>query len=131
MKKLSKLYLAIVFIFLYSPIVVMILISFNAGESTAHMTGLSLRWYRQMLSDDITLNAFRNTLVLSSVSALVSTLLGTLASVGISRIRKRRIRNADRHWDSAVASATPATSRSNATTNITFRATFTTPAVIR
>ena len=94
MKNLSKVYLALVFIFLYAPIVVMILISFNAGESTAHMTGLSLRWYRQMLSDDITLGAFKNTVILSSLSAVITTVLGTLASVGISRIRRRRIRNA-------------------------------------
>ena len=97
MKKLSRLYMALVFIFLYAPIVVMILISFNAGESTAHMTGFSLRWYQQMARDENTLNALKNTIVLSALSAVITTVLGTLASDGISRMRSRRLQRVVRN----------------------------------
>ncbi len=88
MKRLSKLYLAIAFLFLYAPLIVMVLISFNAGDSTTQMSGLSLKWYREMLRDGATLTAFKNTLVLSLSSALISTAVGTLAAVAISKKQK-------------------------------------------
>ncbi len=94
MKTLSRLYLTLVFIFLYSPIAVMILISFNSGESTTEFLGFSLRWYREMFRDSATLEALKNTLVLSVSSAVASTVIGTLAAVGIDRMRNRFLRRA-------------------------------------
>ena len=94
MKILSRIYLILVFIFLYAPIAVMILISFNSGESTTEMQGLSLYWYREMLRDSATLEALRNTLVLSISSAVISTVVGTLAAVGIHKMRNRFMRGA-------------------------------------
>ena len=94
MKTLSRLYLILVFIFLYSPIAVMILISFNSGESTTEFLGFSLRWYREMFRDSATLEALKNTLVLSVSSAIASTVIGTLAAVGIDRMRNRFLRGA-------------------------------------
>ena len=94
MKILSKLYLILVFIFLYAPIAVMILISFNSGESTTQFQGFSLHWYREMFRDSATLQALRNTLVLSISSAVVSTVVGTFAAVGIDRMRNRFMRGA-------------------------------------
>ena len=92
MKILSKLYLILVFIFLYAPIAVMILISFNSSESTTQFAGFSLHWYREMLRDSATLQALRNTLVLSISSAVASTIVGTFAAVGIDRMRNRFLR---------------------------------------
>ncbi|MBR0138676.1 MAG: ABC transporter permease, partial [Firmicutes bacterium] len=94
MKKLSSVYLVLLFGFLYAPLLVMIMISFNGGESTAHMTGVSLRWYREMFKDAATLQAFKNTLTLSLSSAAISTVLGTLAAVGIDRMRSQRLKAA-------------------------------------
>ena len=94
MKVLSKLYLILVFIFLYAPIAVMILISFNSGESTTEMQGLSLHWYREMFRDRATLEALKNTLVLSISAAILSTVIGTFAAVGIDRMRNRFMRGA-------------------------------------
>ncbi len=93
-KTASRVYLFLVFLFLYAPIAVMILISFNGGESTAQMQGVSLRWYREMLRDGATLQALKNTVLVSVSSALLSTLLGTLAALGIHRLRSRRLRAA-------------------------------------
>ncbi len=94
MKTVSKIYLSLVFIFLYAPIFVMILISFNSGESTTQFMGFSLKWYRELFRDKATLEALKNTLVISSLSAVLSTVIGTLASVGISRMRRRWLKNA-------------------------------------
>ena len=93
MKTASKIYLIIVFIFLYAPLAVMILISFNGGESTTVMDGTSLRWYREMLRDSATLQALKNTVLLSVSSAVISTILGTIAAVGIDRMRSKHFRS--------------------------------------
>ncbi len=93
MKTASKIYLAIVFIFLYAPLAVMILISFNGGESTTVMDGTSLRWYQEMLRDSATLQALKNTVLLSVSSAVISTILGTIAALGIDRMRSRHLRS--------------------------------------
>ena len=93
MKTASRIYLALVFIFLYAPLAVMILISFNGGESTTVMDGTSLRWYQEMLRDGATLQALKNTVLLSVASAVISTLLGTIAALGIDRLRSKHFRS--------------------------------------
>ena len=57
------------FIFLYMPIGVLILFSFNSGDSTAVFQGISLRWYKELFTDAATLNALKNTLVLAILSS--------------------------------------------------------------
>ena len=91
MKKVfSKVYLGLIFLFLYAPLIVMVLISFNSGDSTTQMEGFSLKWYREIFRDHGTLQAFRNTLVLS----VLATVIGTLAAVGIHKMRSKRLRSA-------------------------------------
>lgn len=92
MKTLSKIYIGLVFLFLYAPIFVMILISFNSGESTTEFMGFSLKWYRELFRDETTLRALKNTLVISVSSAVISTVIGTLAAVGIGNMRRRWLR---------------------------------------
>ena len=94
MKTASRIFLVLVFIFLYAPLAVMILISFNGGDSTTVMDGVSLHWYQEMLRDGATLQALKNTVVLSISSAVISTLLGTLAALGIHRMRAKHLRSA-------------------------------------
>ncbi len=93
MKTASRVFLVLVFIFLYAPLAVMILISFNGGDSTTVMDGVSLHWYQEMLRDGATLQALKNTVLLSVSSAVVSTLLGTLAALGIHRMRAKPLRS--------------------------------------
>ena len=92
MKILSRIYLILIFAFLYAPIAVMLLISFNAGESTTQFIGLSLRWYRELFRDSATLDALRNAVILSISAAIISTVIGTMAAVGIDRMRTRWLR---------------------------------------
>ena len=94
MKTASRIFLVLVFIFLYAPLAVMILISFNGGDSTTVMDGVSLHWYQEMLRDGATLQALKNTVVLSLSSAVISTFLGTLAALGIHRMRAKHLRSA-------------------------------------
>ena len=95
MKKVfSKVYLGLIFLFLYAPLIVMVLISFNSGDSTTQMEGVSFKWYREIFRDHGTLQAFRNTLVLSVLAAVLATVIGTLAAVDIHKMRSKRLRSA-------------------------------------
>lgn len=88
-KALSNLYIALIMIFLYAPMLVMIVLSFNASASTSVMTGSSLKWYGELFNDTTTLAALRNTLVLAVVSSVISIVIGTAAAVGINNIKKK------------------------------------------
>lgn len=92
MKALSKIYLILVFIFLYAPLAVILIFSFNAGDSTAIMNGFSLRWYQELFRDGVSMIALRNTLILAFASAVVATVLGTAAAVGIFNLRSKRFK---------------------------------------
>lgn len=85
---LSKLYLIVVFLVMYAPILVLVFFSFNAGSSTSTFEGFSLRWYGALFQNEYVMQALYNTLILASVSAVVSTVLGTAAAVGISKYKR-------------------------------------------
>lgn len=93
MPLMSKLYVALMMLFLYAPIVVMIFFSFNESASTGVFTGFSLRWYESLLNDEATMKAFRNTLVLAVSSSAVATVMGTAAAVGISTFKNKHIKS--------------------------------------
>lgn len=89
MKTMSKVYTAIIFIILYAPIAVMVLFSFNKINSTGVFAGFSLRWYNELLNDSATLEALKNTLVLAVSSSIIATIIGTVAAVGISKLKSK------------------------------------------
>lgn len=92
MKTLSRIYMALIFAFLYAPLAVILLFSFNSGNSTAIFSGFSLHWYKELINDGVTINAFGNTLILALTSAAIATVFGTAAAVGIFNIRSKRIK---------------------------------------
>ena len=94
MKTLSRIYMVLVFVILYIPILVLILFSFNSSGNTGAFTGVSLYWYRELFQSGDTFQALRNTLVLAVSAAALSTLIGTAAAVGISRMRSRAMKKA-------------------------------------
>ena len=94
MSPLSKLYVAFIMLLLYAPIVVMIIFSFNASESTSVITGFSLRWYESLLNDGSTIKALTNTLILAVSSSFIATVMGTAAAVGINVYRNKYIKKA-------------------------------------
>ncbi len=90
MKAISKLYTAFIFIFLYAPIVVLIIFSFNDSTTMSRSvwSGFSMKWYIRLFQDGMILDALRNTLVIALVAAIVSTVLGTAAAIGINGMNK-------------------------------------------
>jgi len=90
MKKfLKRAYLALILIFLYIPIVVMIVQSFNAGKSRAKWEGFSLHWYGELFANSSIMNALWITLSVAVLATIISTILGTLAAIGIHAMKKR------------------------------------------
>ncbi len=94
MKTASKVFTGLMFLFLFAPIVILLVFSFNEAKSTSVFSGFSLRWYRELFRDTDTLKTVRNTLVLAVSAAGVSTVMGTAAAVGIDRMRSRYLRSA-------------------------------------
>jgi spermidine/putrescine transport system permease protein len=90
MKTASKIYTALIFIFLYAPIIVLVVFSFNDTTTSSRTiwSGFSLKWYKQLFEDRLILEALRNTLVIAVIASAVSTLLGTVAAVGINNMKK-------------------------------------------
>ena len=94
MKRASKIYTALIMIFLFAPMVILLVFSFNEAKSLSVFSGFSLKWYRELFRDDETLKAVANTLVLAVLAALVSTVMGTAAAVGINKLRNKVLRTA-------------------------------------
>ena len=94
MKPLSKVYTALIFVILYAPIAVMVLFSFNSINSTGVFAGFSTYWYRELFRDGATLAALKNTLVLAVTSSLIATIIGTVAAVGIFKLKSRAAKSA-------------------------------------
>ncbi|MDL2215642.1 ABC transporter permease [Ruminococcaceae bacterium OttesenSCG-928-N02] len=88
MKTIKKIYLALLFSFMYIPIAVMIVFSFNQSKSRTVFTGFTLKWYQILFQDELVLKALGVTLVLALVSAIVATILGTVAALGIYGMKK-------------------------------------------
>ena len=90
MKKFLKgLYIAIILLFLYLPIGVLMVLSFNESKSMSIWAGFSTRWYEEMFSNEMILDAVWNTFTIAICAAAVSTVIGVLACLGISRMRSR------------------------------------------
>ena len=89
MKPASKVFTALIMIFLFAPIVILLVFSFNEAKSLSVFSGFSLYWYRELFRDSETLNAVKNTLVLAVCAAAISTVMGPAAAVGINKLRNR------------------------------------------
>jgi spermidine/putrescine transport system permease protein len=94
MKTLSRAFMILVFGILYIPMMVLVLFSFNSAKSTGNFTGFSVRWYVELFRDSATFIALRNTLILAACSAVLATIIGTLAAVGIYRMKNKYLKGA-------------------------------------
>lgn len=83
----SKIFVALVMVFLYLPIAVLILYSFNDGK-TSVWKGFTLKWYYELFNNSAIMTSLYNTLIIAVLAALVSTVLGTLAAIGIYNMKK-------------------------------------------
>lgn len=94
MKPAAKVYTALIMLFLFAPIAILLVFSFNEAKSLSVFSNFSLYWYRELFRDAETLNAVKNTVLLALSAAAVSTVMGTAAAVGINKLRNRYLRYA-------------------------------------
>lgn len=85
----SKVYLGLIFLFLYLPIAVLIVLSFNNSKSRVTWGGFTLDWYISCFRSENIMAAFATTLQITLLAAVISTGIGTLAAIGISSMKKR------------------------------------------
>ncbi len=88
-KSVERIYLSLIFLFLYLPIAVLIILSFNNSKTKVQWGGFTLKWYKNLFSTSSIMEAFWTTILISLASALIATLLGTLAALGIDAMKKR------------------------------------------
>ncbi len=91
-KAISRIYTALVLLFLYAPIAIMVFFSFNEGKSLSVFSGFSLDWYRELFGRAEVMEALKNTLLLALLSSLIATVIGTAAAVGISKMKNRYVK---------------------------------------
>lgn len=84
---LKKLYSFLIFFFLYAPIIILIVFSFNDSKSRGHWSGFTLKWYYDLFSDSQIMTALYYTLAVAIFSSLIATLIGTMASIGIHNMK--------------------------------------------
>lgn len=80
--------MVLIFIFMYAPIFLLMVFSFNSTKSRSVWTGFSLKWYQELFHDAEIINAIKVTLLVAVCSAVISTILGTAAALGIFSMRK-------------------------------------------
>lgn len=84
----QRAYIGVIFAFLYLPILVLILFSFNESKSRNVFTGFTLDWYRRLFENDMIIKALGVTLLVAAVSSVVATIIGTAAAVGLNSMKK-------------------------------------------
>ncbi len=83
----SNFYIGLMIFFLYAPILVLVVLSFNKSKSRSKWGGFTLQWYERLFSDEEIISALTNTLLIAFLSALIATLIGTLAAIGINSMK--------------------------------------------
>jgi len=89
-KHLRRIYIGLILIFLYAPIAVLIVLSFNNSKSRVVWGGFTLDWYKNLFTNEIIISAFGTTILLALLSALIATAIGLLASLGINQMRRKQ-----------------------------------------
>ena len=92
MMVLKKFYLGLVLFFMYAPIFMLVVFSFNNSTASNVWGGFTLRWYSALLQDHNILRALRNTLIVAVFSTILSVIIGTLAAVSVDKLSKRKKR---------------------------------------
>ena len=87
-KLFSRFYVGFILIFLYAPILILIVLSFNRSKSRAKWGGFTLHWYQELFHNDDIMNALSTTLLIAFLSAFIATVIGTTASIAINNMKK-------------------------------------------
>lgn len=87
-KVFGDFYLIFIMLFLYAPIITMMVLSFNTSKSRNRFGGFTFDWYTRMFQSAAIMDAFRNTLIIAIVSSLVATIIGTMAAIALTDMKK-------------------------------------------
>lgn len=88
-KFIKRFYLLLIFILLYAPIVTLVVLSFNNSKTRSKWGGFTTKWYHSLFQNDQILNALSNTLLIAVLSALIATIIGTAAAIGIHNMKSK------------------------------------------
>lgn len=88
-KVCSNIYLVFIFVLLYAPILTLMVLSFNHSKSRARWGGFTTQWYTELFQNEEILLAFRNTMIIAFLSALIATLIGLCACMAMNNMKKR------------------------------------------
>ena len=88
-KYLEKIYLALIFILLYAPILTLIVLSFNNSKTRAKWGGFTLKWYSSLFQNEQIMNALYTTLIISLLAAVIATVIGTAAAIAIHSMKQK------------------------------------------
>ena len=89
LRLLQRTYVVLIFCFMYLPILVLAVFSFNESKSRTVFTGFTLDWYKSLFTNRMILSALALSLAVAFVSAVVATVVGTMATVGISAMGRK------------------------------------------
>lgn len=88
MKKIiDKIYLFLIFLFLYTPIIILVVFSFNNSKLRGSWAGFTLKWYRNLFSDPKILSSLWTTLIVAIIATIISTVVGTISAIAINELR--------------------------------------------
>ena len=87
-KILRKIYVALIFVFLYAPIATLIVLSFNESKSRAKWGGFTFKWYVELFQNEAIMQALTNTIVLAILSSVIATIIGTIAAIAINKMNR-------------------------------------------
>lgn len=85
---LSRFYIGAILLFLYAPIIILIILSFNKSKSRAKWGGFTFGWYKELFQNENIMNALTTTLILAFLSAIIATIIGTAAAISIDKMKK-------------------------------------------
>lgn len=86
---LQKIYISLIFLFLYAPIATLMVLSFNASRTRAKWGGFTMKWYLSLFDNSAILQALYNTMLIALLSAFFATVIGTIACISISAMKRR------------------------------------------
>ena len=87
-KFIERFYVGFILFFLYAPIIILIILSFNQSKSRSKWGGFTLHWYKELFKNESIMNALYTTLIIAFASALIATLIGTAAAIAINSMKK-------------------------------------------
>ena len=88
-KFLQRFYLVLIFVLLYAPIVTLMVLSFNKSKTRSKWGGFTTKWYVELFKNEQIMNALYTTLIIALLSALIATIIGTAAAIGIQAMHRK------------------------------------------